>query len=165
IRGSTSRGTARDGRVEGVPLDRAPAAVKRVACRAARLIGDGLYGVDVKELESGPVVIEVNDNPDVNLDYEDQAEGDRVYEELSAWFLKRIESERVSSRRSAAVAKPDTSDPTRAPIGRVPRDVDRRDYRAYEVCGLEVEYVLVDERLEPQHLAEELLSALAGRAT
>lgn len=166
IRGSTARGTAKDGRVEGVPLDRAPAGVKRVASRAARLIGDGLYGVDVKELESGAVVIEVNDNPDVNLDYEDQAEGDRIYEELSAWFLKRIEQDRVPSRRSAAVSKTtETPDPARAPIGRMPRDLDRRDYRAYEVCGIEIEYVLVDEALEPVHLAEELLSALAGRAT
>jgi twitching motility two-component system response regulator PilG len=77
--------------------------VKRVACRAARLIGDGLYGVDVKELESGPVVIEVNDNPDVNLDYEDQAEGDRVYEELSAWFLKRIEQDPAPRRAEPPV--------------------------------------------------------------
>jgi glutathione synthase/RimK-type ligase-like ATP-grasp enzyme/gamma-glutamyl:cysteine ligase YbdK (ATP-grasp superfamily) len=165
IRGSTARGTARDGRVEGVPLDRVPAAVKRVACRAARLIGDGLYGVDVKELENGAVVIEVNDNPDVNLDYEDQAEGDRVYEELSAWFLKRIEQDRVPSRRSVAPSKSEPPDPARAPIGRLPRDLDRRDYRAYEVCGIEIEYVLVDEQLEPQHLGEGVLTELAGRPT
>ncbi len=162
IRGSASGGTARDGRVEGVPLERVPAAVKRVACRAARLIGDGLYGVDAKELPSGPVVIEVNDNPDVNLDYEDQAEGDRVYEELTAWFRKRIEQERVPSRRSPTS---DAPDPARAPIGRLPRDLDRRDYRAYEVCGIEIEYALVDEQLEPQHLAPELLTSLAGHPT
>ncbi len=59
----------------------------------------------------------------------------------------------------------ETPDPARAPIGRMPRDLDRRDYRAYEVCGLEMEYVLVDGQLEPLHLAEDLLSALAGRAT
>ncbi len=166
IRGSTSRGTARDGRVEGVPLDRAPTAVRRVACRAARLIGDGLYGVDVKELEGGAVVIEVNDNPDIHLDYEDQAEGDRVYEELTAWFLKHIERDTAPSKRTPALnGKSEAPDPARAPIGRMPRDLDRRDYRAYEVCGLEVEYALVDPDLEPLHLAEDLLTALAGRAT
>ncbi len=167
IRGSTSRGTARDGRVDGVPLDRAPAAVKRVACRAARLIGDGLYGVDVKELEDGAVVIEVNDNPDVHLDYEDQAEGDRVYEQLSAWFLKRIDQDRSAPRKHVngnGAAQKSSPPPGQAPIGRLPRDLDRRDYRSYEVCGLEVEYVLVDETLAPLHLAEEVLAGLAGRA-
>jgi glutathione synthase/RimK-type ligase-like ATP-grasp enzyme/gamma-glutamyl:cysteine ligase YbdK (ATP-grasp superfamily) len=162
IRGSTSTGNARDGRVEGVPLDHTPASVKRVACRAARLIGDGLYGVDVKELETGAVVIEINDNPDVNLDYEDQAEGDRVYEELSAWFLKRIDEDPAPARVPRANGEGDH--PDRAPIGKVPHDLDQRDYRAYEVCGLEMEYVLVDRDLEPQHLAEEALSAIAGRS-
>jgi gamma-glutamyl:cysteine ligase YbdK (ATP-grasp superfamily) len=172
IRGSTARGTARDGRVEGVPLDHTPAVVKRVACRAARLIGDGLYGVDVKELETGAVVIEVNDNPDMNLDYEDQAEGDRVYEELSAWFLKRIDQEKGAPRKNGSKNGSKNGAPARvaphperAPIGRLPRDLDRRDYRAYEVCGLEVEFALVDSDLSPMHLAEELLASLAGRPT
>jgi glutathione synthase/RimK-type ligase-like ATP-grasp enzyme len=49
--------------VKSVRRDEVPPAVVDVAIRAGRAIGSGLYGVDLKETESGPCVIEVNDNP------------------------------------------------------------------------------------------------------
>lgn len=157
-------GAVKDGRVEGVPLESVPAAVKRVACRAARLIGDGLYGIDAKEVDGSAVVIEVNDNPDIHLDYEDQAEGDWVYEELVAWFVKRIDEEVASPLKSSEPPTPEDDEPIRRPIGRLPR-VPRREYRAYEVVGLEMEYALVDAKMEPQQLAEPTLAWLGGRPT
>ncbi|MGH7465998.1 MAG: ATP-grasp domain-containing protein, partial [Longimicrobiales bacterium] len=53
-------GVERYGKVEAVSRDEAPADVLDVALRAARLIGRGMYGVDLKDTPSGPVVIEVN---------------------------------------------------------------------------------------------------------
>ncbi|MCB9598329.1 MAG: RimK-like ATPgrasp N-terminal domain-containing protein [Sandaracinaceae bacterium] len=160
IRRSASSGTAaRDGRVRAVPLEQVPAAVKRIACAAARLIGDGMYGLDMKETPSGPVVIEVNDNPDLNRDYEDSAEGERIYEDILGWFVKRVEQESVT----APSEPPAPDDPTRPRIGGS-RPITR-DYHAYQVVGVEVEYAIVDEELRVVHAAEEALSALAGRAT
>jgi carboxylate-amine ligase len=40
-----------------------------------------------------------------------------------------------------------------------------RDYRAYEVAGLELEYSIVDEKLRPRCGVEELFRVLSGRRT
>ena len=56
-------GSHDEGAFETVPVEQAPKDVLRVALRAANLIGDGLYGVDVKATARGAVCIEVNDNP------------------------------------------------------------------------------------------------------
>jgi len=68
---SESKGTERYGRVEAVSRGEAPRAVVQLALRAAALIGDGMYGVDLKETPAGPVVIEINDNPNLDVGYED----------------------------------------------------------------------------------------------
>ena len=36
-----------------------------IAVRAAQPIGDGFYGVDLKQTDNGIVVMEVNDNPNL----------------------------------------------------------------------------------------------------
>lgn len=48
---------------ESVPTEKIPAAVLETGLKAARSIGNGLYGVDLKECEEKVYVIEVNDNP------------------------------------------------------------------------------------------------------
>ncbi|MDI9633642.1 MAG: RimK family alpha-L-glutamate ligase [Methanolinea sp.] len=48
--------------VESVPEDAVPDHVRALGVAAGRAIGDGLYGVDIKDGER-PCVIEVNDNP------------------------------------------------------------------------------------------------------
>ena len=72
----------RSGDAEGVPLSRVPGAVVRAAVRAAKLIGDGLYGVDVKEVDGRPLIIEVNDNPTIDAGFEDQMLGDELYRQV-----------------------------------------------------------------------------------
>ena len=57
----------------------------------ARCIGDGLYGVDLKETPDGVVVIEVNDNPNLEHGVEDAAEKDAVWMKLTQWFIDRLE--------------------------------------------------------------------------
>jgi glutathione synthase/RimK-type ligase-like ATP-grasp enzyme len=60
------------GRVETVPMGQAPTAVIETALAAAGAIGNGLYGVDLKETGNGVVTIEVNDNPTINAEEEDR---------------------------------------------------------------------------------------------
>lgn len=88
----SSRGT-RFGRVEAVPAEECPAAVRELALAGAALIGDGLYGVDIKETPEGPVLIEINDNPNLDAGCEDAVEKERPYEAIVACFLRRIAAE------------------------------------------------------------------------
>lgn len=94
-------GVERYGKVEAVSRDEAPADVVDIALRAARLIGRGMYGVDLKETEQGPVVIEINDNPNLDADYEDVIDRDDIYQDIVRFFLRRIEEEAEAPRRSA----------------------------------------------------------------
>jgi glutathione synthase/RimK-type ligase-like ATP-grasp enzyme/gamma-glutamyl:cysteine ligase YbdK (ATP-grasp superfamily) len=97
-------GVERYGKVEAISRDDAPADVVDTALRAARLIGRGMYGVDLKETATGPVVIEVNDNPNLDADYEDVIDGDTIYEDIIRFFLRRIEEEAEAPRRAAAAS-------------------------------------------------------------
>ena len=55
-----------EGATMAVPLDEAPERVVKIALKAANLIGDGFYGVDVKQLGKRLYVIEINDNPNID---------------------------------------------------------------------------------------------------
>lgn len=80
----------RFGMTEAVPLEKVPPVVVKTAVRAARLIGNGLYGVDLKERGGTAYVIEVNDNPSVDHGIEDALLGNAVYDAIMQEFLKRI---------------------------------------------------------------------------
>ena len=79
------------GRVEAVPLDQVPGELLELAVRAASLVGEGLYGVDLKVVEDRPLVMEVNDNPNVEAGYEDQEIGDRMYMEIMEYFRRKLD--------------------------------------------------------------------------
>src|SRR5690606_2637738 len=79
-----------------VPLDRVPKAIVKTALRAANLIGTGLYGVDLKEIDEQPYVIEVNDNPSIDAGYEDELLGDELYHTIMRTFRDRLEARRRS---------------------------------------------------------------------
>ena len=85
-----------DGRVEEGTfkthaVEQAPREVIELALRAAGLIGDGLYGVDIKQTERGPVVIEINDNPNLEVGVEDAVLKDELYRRVLADLVRRIE--------------------------------------------------------------------------
>mgnify|MGYP003403914311 CR=1 FL=1 len=63
----------------------------RIAVRAARPIGGGFYGVDVKQTDSGFVVMEVNDNPNVGHGIEDQVGKYEIWTRVLKWFIERFE--------------------------------------------------------------------------
>jgi glutathione synthase/RimK-type ligase-like ATP-grasp enzyme len=79
------------GKVETLPVELAPKAAVRIALKAANLIGDGLYGVDVKQSGRNFYLIEVNDNPSIDAGYEDTILGDELYRRIMDVFLRRIE--------------------------------------------------------------------------
>jgi glutathione synthase/RimK-type ligase-like ATP-grasp enzyme len=89
---TNERGKRRYGRVEAVALDDAPPEAVRIAVRAARLIGDGLYGVDVKESGGRFYVMEVNDNPNIEAGCEDAVIGDRMYLAVMSWFRRHLDA-------------------------------------------------------------------------
>ncbi|WP_297734473.1 RimK family protein [uncultured Maricaulis sp.] len=70
----------------------APAAVIETALAAARLIGSGLYGIDLKETPEGVYVIEINDNPNLESDVEGLVLKDRLWESIIRWFARRLET-------------------------------------------------------------------------
>jgi glutathione synthase/RimK-type ligase-like ATP-grasp enzyme len=79
------------GGVVAVPIEKAPTAVIETAVKCARLIGDGLYGIDLKQNERGVFVIEINDNPNLDTDYEDAILKDELWRRIIDWFAARLE--------------------------------------------------------------------------
>lgn len=75
-----------------VPVEDAPADVVKLAMRAAKLIGDGLYGVDLKVVKGKPTVIEINDNPNIDVDCEDACLGAELYHRIMQHFYWKLES-------------------------------------------------------------------------
>lgn len=64
------------GRTVSLKKENAPAELKKLALRACKVIGNGLYGVDIKESNGSYVVVEVNDNPSIYAGYEDLRDKD-----------------------------------------------------------------------------------------
>ncbi len=85
-------GGSRYGKVEAVALEDVPEEVVALALRAAALMGDGLYGVDLKEVDGRLLVMEVNDNPNIEAGYEDAVVGAALYERVAGWFRARLEA-------------------------------------------------------------------------
>lgn len=80
-----------DGPSETLPVEYAPRNLLRTALRAANLIGDGFYGVDVKESDGKFYVIEVNDNPSIDTGVEDAFLKNELYLRIMRALLRRIE--------------------------------------------------------------------------
>ncbi|HEX6113007.1 MAG TPA: RimK family protein [Geminicoccaceae bacterium] len=99
-------------------VEQAPREVVELALRAAGLIGDGLYGVDIKQTERGPVVIEINDNPNLEVGVEDAVLKDELYRRVLGDLVRRIEL-----RRGQAPAAGDrrTGAPDQAPEVAAPK--------------------------------------------
>jgi glutathione synthase/RimK-type ligase-like ATP-grasp enzyme len=79
-----------EGKHETIPLSEVPEAIIKTALKATRLIGDSLYGVDIKSHGDKHYVIEVNDNPNIDFGIEDVVLGDTLYHEIMSVFLQRI---------------------------------------------------------------------------
>lgn len=97
-------GKVTEGGFETVPVADAPAEVIDIAVRAARLIGQGLYGIDLKQNDRGVFVIEVNDNPNLDSEVEGAVLKDGLWHAIIAWFAERLER-RIGGLTPGAAAR------------------------------------------------------------
>ncbi len=81
-----------EGDSETFPVEDVPLAVCRTALKAANLIGDGFYGVDLKQIGQRIYVIEVNDNPSIDAGVEDLVLKDSLYREIMQTIMERVEA-------------------------------------------------------------------------
>jgi len=88
---SAKRKGAQSGDAATLSLEDVPAYVIETACKASAVMGNGLYGVDIKEIDGKAVVIEVNDNPSIDAGIEDEVLGDGLYNSIIQYFLKGFE--------------------------------------------------------------------------
>src|SRR3989338_1613922 len=88
-----------EGKTEALSVGEAPDRVVKMALRAANLIGDGFYGVDIKQIGKRLYVIEINDNPNVDAGNEDSVLKDALYREVMGVFLKRIKARKRGAAR------------------------------------------------------------------
>jgi glutathione synthase/RimK-type ligase-like ATP-grasp enzyme len=80
-----------EGDDRALPVEEAPPEVIAIATKAASLIGDGLYGVDLKQTAKGIYVVEVNDNPNIDAGVEDAVLKDELYKIVIRDFIRRLE--------------------------------------------------------------------------
>lgn len=88
------KGEKHFGKVEPIPIELAPLQLMATALRAVNQIGDGLYGVDIKQVEDRFMVIEVNDNPNIDAGYEDAVLKDGLYRHIMRVFVERLDARR-----------------------------------------------------------------------
>jgi len=74
-----------------LPTYEVPKPVLKAAVKAAKLIGDGLYGIDIKQRGNQAFVIEVNDNPSIDSDVEDGFLGKELYRLIMQDFVRRLD--------------------------------------------------------------------------
>ena len=79
-----------DGNADCLPIEKVPKKVLDMALKSVKLMGKGLYGIDIKVVNNKPMVIEINDNPNIDFGVEDLHYGDAVYNEILLAFKNRI---------------------------------------------------------------------------
>ncbi|RFF32714.1 RimK family protein [Wenzhouxiangella sediminis] len=88
-----------EGMADTLTVGEAPESVVHTAVKAAGLIGNGLYGVDLKEVDGRVLVIEINDNPSIDAGCEDAVLKDALYRDIMGVMFKRV-TERKLGRAS-----------------------------------------------------------------
>lgn len=87
-------GNIQSGDFQTLPVYETPKPILDIALRAANLIGDSLYGVDIKQVGKSGVVIEINDNPNIDSSVEAQFLKDDLYRLILEEFIRRLEKKR-----------------------------------------------------------------------
>lgn len=91
---------AQEGGFECVEIEQVNKKVLAVALKLCRYIGNGLYGVDLKEKDGEVYVIEVNDNPSIEAGVEDGILGERLYEIIMERFLEMCMDKRKTYEKN-----------------------------------------------------------------
>lgn len=80
------------GGFDALPTFEVPAPVLNAALKAAAVVGNGLYGIDIKQVGKQAYVLEVNDNPSIDHGVEDEYLGEELYMQIMSEFLRRLEA-------------------------------------------------------------------------
>jgi len=83
----TIDGRTIEGTVKSYNLDEVSRKLLDTACRAGAAIGNGFYGIDLKQVGDDFIVIEVNDNPTIYAGDEDQ-KAPHIYESIIRYLLE-----------------------------------------------------------------------------
>jgi glutathione synthase/RimK-type ligase-like ATP-grasp enzyme len=89
-------GSLRYGKVDTIPIEEAPEEARDLAVRCAQRVGNGLYGIDIKEVGGRFYVIEVNDNPSIDGGAEDGVLKDDLYLSIMQVFRDRLDARGVT---------------------------------------------------------------------
>jgi glutathione synthase/RimK-type ligase-like ATP-grasp enzyme len=84
----------REGDSKTFRVEDAPEIVVKTALKAAGLIGNGFYGVDLKQTAKGVVVIEINDNPNIDHGVEDTVLKEDLYRTIIEDLVWRLDRKR-----------------------------------------------------------------------
>ncbi|HXK81421.1 MAG TPA: GNAT family N-acetyltransferase [Bacteroidales bacterium] len=79
-----------EGQSETLPIEEVPENVIKTAIKASSLMGDGLYGVDMKVVDGKVYVVEVNDNPNIDFGIEDFVSQELLYNTIIDSIIRRI---------------------------------------------------------------------------
>ena len=77
-----------DGDSKTLTIEESPKELLELAIKCSKMIGTGLYGIDIKEKNNNFYVIEINDNP--NIDYGIEDEKSNIYEKIILHFKNQI---------------------------------------------------------------------------
>ncbi|MFP5357464.1 MAG: RimK family protein [Gammaproteobacteria bacterium] len=86
------KGAKHEGNHETLDVKDVPPQVLQIAVQAARAVGQGLYGVDLKQFGRLVKVIEVNDNPNIDFGVEDLVLKEALYRRIMEYFIARLEA-------------------------------------------------------------------------
>ncbi|WP_430462184.1 RimK family protein [Thalassolituus sp. LLYu03] len=81
----------KSGNADAMAVEKVPRQVIKTALKAAKCMGDGFYGVDLKASGDRVVIIEVNDNPSIDLGVEDLHSGHLLYQQIMGIMLKKLD--------------------------------------------------------------------------
>ncbi len=80
-----------DGNADCLAIEDVPKKILTAALKSAKIMGKGLFGIDIKEVDGQPMVIEINDNPNIDFGVEDGYYGEKIYSEIIGGLKNRLE--------------------------------------------------------------------------
>jgi len=87
---NSTGGAPEEGEAETIAVEDAPKALLDLAVKATSLIGNGLYGVDIKQRGKKFYIIEINDNPSLDDGIEDAVLKQQLYQHIMQEFMNRL---------------------------------------------------------------------------
>jgi glutathione synthase/RimK-type ligase-like ATP-grasp enzyme len=91
IQKTTDEGQRTFGKHETLPIEAVPQKIIDLAVQTSRLIGNGLYGIDIKESGEKLLIMEVNDNPNIDAGVEDAFLKNELYLRVMRHFYEQLE--------------------------------------------------------------------------